>query len=177
MWNDTYRQQARYNQWANERVYASVEQVGEGPRKARRNIFGGSIDGVLHHLLIADGLTMATLTNDMLGFRPRNRLGEEILLESTVQCLYPVFEELSTARVHLDRQLVDYAETLSESELEDLLAYFDFNGERHRALRWQLMTELFQHQSHHRGQLSTVLYELGQPLKNLDYSAFLRETA
>jgi uncharacterized damage-inducible protein DinB len=174
MWIESFRQQALYNQWANQKLYDLLARLSGDEQKLRRPIFADSIDGLLHHLIIADGLTMATLTNDMMGFRPKNRLGQEILIESMVQCLYPDFEDLKTARQHLDRQIVEYVETLRDAELVDPLSYFDLKGERHRLLRWQLLTELSCHQLHHRGQLSAVLHGLGQPLGNLDFSTYLR---
>lgn len=175
MWRDTYCLQAEYNGWANCRLYAQLQALGDEARRAPRRIFGGSMDAIVHHLLIADGLAMATLTNDMLGFRPRNRLGQEILVESMVQCLYPDLADLHTARVHIDRQISDFAKTLEDRELEERLAYFDRNGERRKALRWQLLTEMFAHQCHHRGQLAAVLDELGCPVGPLEFAAFLRD--
>lgn len=174
MWIESLRQQALYNQWANQKLYALLDRLNDDERKLRRPIFADSIEGLLHHIFIADGLTMATLTNDMMGFRPKNRFGEEILIESMVQCLYPDFDDLKKARQHLDRQIVEYVETLAESELVELLSYFDLKGERHKLLRWQLLTELGSHQLHHRGQLSAVLHGLGQPLGSVDFSIFLR---
>ncbi|MGC4069556.1 MAG: DinB family protein [Polyangiaceae bacterium] len=176
MWTENFRQLAHYNGWANERLYAHVERLDEGSRKASREMYGGSIDGLLHHLLISDGLTMATLTDDASGFRPRNRLGEAIQIESLIQCLYPVYSELWTARVHLDKQLVEFTATLTDAELNDMIAFFDFNGERHKMRRFQLLTELFSHQQHHRGQLTAVLHGIKRPLGTLDFTSFLQST-
>lgn len=176
MWIEPFRQQALYNQWTNQKLYDLVAQLSCDEQKLHRPIFADSIEGVLHHLLIADGLTMATLTNDMMGFRPKNRLGHEILIESMVQCLYPEFEDLKTARQHLDRQIVEYVESLRDPELEEPLSYFDLKGERNRLPRWQLLTELSCHQLHHRGQLSAVLHGLGQPLRNVDFVNYLRSS-
>jgi uncharacterized damage-inducible protein DinB len=174
MWTEHLRQWSHYNCWVNERLFAHVERLGEECRKAPREMYGGSIDGLLHHLLISDGLTMATLTDDARGFRPRNRLGEAISIESMIQCIYPVYSELWTARVHLDKQIVEFTETLTDAELSEPIAFFDFRGERHKMRRFQLLTELFSHQQHHRGQLTAVLHGIKRPLGSLDFTSFLR---
>jgi uncharacterized damage-inducible protein DinB len=174
MWTESIRQLAHYNYWANERLYAHLSRLGEDERKAQREMYAGSIDGVLHHLLISDGLSMATLTNDARGFRPRNRMGEEIPLESMIQCIYPAFAELRTARAHLDKQIIEFAVTLTEVELSEPIAFFDSHGDRHKMRRFQLLTDVFSHQQHHRGQLTAVLHGIKRPLGSVDFTTFLR---
>ena len=171
---ESFRKLSEYNRWANLKLFVFLEKLGEPRWRQPRDTFAGSISGVLHHTLISDSLTMATLTGDEKGFVLRNRLGEEIRIETMAQCLYAKFSELDTARRHLDQQIVEYLTIVTEPELKERLSFFDFDGERRKQLRWHLLTELFTHQVHHRAQLSTILHAMGTPLGCIDFSVFLR---
>lgn len=173
---ESYQSVARYNQWANAKVYAFVGRLETSEFVARREPISGSLRGLLHHLLIIDYRTMATLTGDEKGFLPRDVNGNAIVIESSTQCLYERFSELKVARAHLDRQIVEYLAVVTESELKATVSFFEFDGERRKHTRAELLIGLFAHQLHHRGQLSLLLTTMtGTPIGNFEYDAFLRE--
>src|SRR5262249_57533714 len=53
-----FRQLARYNTWANERIYAAAAQLSDAERKAERPSFFGSIHATLNHILVGDRVWM-----------------------------------------------------------------------------------------------------------------------
>jgi uncharacterized damage-inducible protein DinB len=174
---ESYRSFAYYNQWANAKVYSFVGRLETSEFIVRREQLAGSLRGMLHHLLIADFRVMATLTGDEKGFLPRDIHGNAIVLESSSQCLYERFSELQVSRAHLDRQIVEYLAVVTESELSATVSFFEFDGERRKHTRSELLNGLFAHQLHHRGQLSVVLATTaGTPLGIFEYDTFLRES-
>jgi uncharacterized damage-inducible protein DinB len=54
MMHEHLRRMARYNAWANRRLYAACAQLSEAEYKKPRPAFFGSIHGTLNHLLIGD---------------------------------------------------------------------------------------------------------------------------
>jgi uncharacterized damage-inducible protein DinB len=171
---ELFQKQAQYNRWANEKLYAFLATFGDASILSPRSTIAGSISGALHHLLISDSFFLAALTGDERGFRLRNHLGDVLEIESTVQRLYNRFSELRVARRHLDQQIIEYLSVVNAAELDELVAFFDLDGERRKLLRWQLLADVFTHQVHHRGQLTATLSVLGTPVSSIEFSTFLR---
>jgi uncharacterized damage-inducible protein DinB len=142
---------ASYNRWMNERVYACCAEVGDEERRRDRGAFFGSIHATLNHLLYGDLAWLSRFTSDP----PRPpRLGEEIHAD---------FATLRSAREKLDERLLAWSESLEPGWLEATFRYASQVDGRERSVpTWVLVTHLFNHQTHHRGQLTTLLSQLGQ---------------
>jgi uncharacterized damage-inducible protein DinB len=144
---------ANYNRWMNERLYAACAPLGEDERKRDRGAFFRSIHGTLNHLLVADSIWMGRFT------------GEPYPATSLDQELYGDFESLRRARVAMDATIEDWAASLREGDLAGTLAYTSIlNPEPRRYPMWLAVTHFFNHQTHHRGQLTALLSQCG-----LDY--------
>jgi uncharacterized damage-inducible protein DinB len=60
----------------------------------------------------------------------------------------------------------EYLATLTEEALEGTVPYLNFKGETWTYTLWRMMVHLVNHQSYHRGQVATLLRQLGiQPLQ------------
>jgi len=141
---------ARYNRWMSERLYALCARLPDGDRRADRGAFFGSIHGTLNHLVYADLAFLSRFTGDPPEVPP---LGEE---------LYSDFEELTNVRASLDSRLSAWASGLSEEWLRSPFSYTSkVDGVTRTLPAWVLVAHLFNHQAHHRGQLTTLLSQLG----------------
>jgi uncharacterized damage-inducible protein DinB len=142
---------ASYNRWMNERLYACCAEVGDEERRRDRGAFFGSIHATLNHLLYGDLAWLSRFTGDP----PQSpRLGEEIHAD---------FETLRSAREELDERLRAWSESLEPAWLEAPFRYASQVDGRERTLpTWVLVAHLFNHQTHHRGQLTTLLSQLGR---------------
>src|SRR5690606_31372984 len=141
---------ARYNSWMNDKLYATAARLDDAARKADRGAFFGSIHGTLNHLLVGDRVWMARFTGMPSGV---SRLDEE---------LYGNFDELAAERQRLDAVIVDWASGLSADDLGREFEYTSLTGSvRRRSPMWLVVAHMFNHQTHHRGQLSTLLYQAG----------------
>jgi uncharacterized damage-inducible protein DinB len=141
-----YRVMAAYNQQVNRQFYAACAELGEVELKQDRGVFFTSIFGTLNHMLLVDRLWLGGFTKNSVAF---NSLDEE---------LYGDFAELRTERERTDADILAWADTLTLEILET-----PFNA--HLAFpTWLTVTHFFNHQTHHRGQLSALLGQCG-----LDY--------
>jgi uncharacterized damage-inducible protein DinB len=158
------RRMARYNRWANQRLYAACAELpGEEYHKPRRAFFG-SIHGTLNHLLVGDRIWLARIEGEPY---PDLRLDDQP---------YGSLGTLEEARAAADERMVELVDGYHEDDLP-------------RPMRYRLLTRpepaetplhlcwlnLFNHQTHHRGQVHDQLTQTAVPPPPLDLIFYLRE--
>jgi len=158
-----FQRLARYNRWANERLYAACAELDEKALKKDREAFFGSILGTLNHILVADRIWLARIT------------GTETDLQSLDEILYPDFAGLHEARRAEDARIVDCVDSLTAESLEGFLHYRNMAGEPQQTRLEMVYAHFFNHQTHHRGQTHTLLSQAGAETPSLDLIYFLRE--
>ncbi len=147
------RTMSAYNRWMNERLYETCTALSEEERKADRGAFFRSIHGTLNHILLADRVWMGRFTN------------EPFRIKSLDEELYSDFTELLEARRKTDAAIAAWADGLTEDELSAPLTYTSAVAPRPRTYPlWIAVTHLFNHQTHHRGQITTLLNQAGQDM-------------
>jgi len=77
----------------------------------------------------------------------------------------------------MDRTWIEYATKLTPSDLERILQYKSFAGTELSNPLWQTLQHLANHGSYHRGQIVTMLRQLGAKAVSTDLIAFYREQA
>jgi uncharacterized damage-inducible protein DinB len=142
---------ADYNAWMNERLYAVCAELSDEERKRDRGAFFKSIHATLNHILWGDRAWMTRLAGKSYG--PWVPIGTE---------LYADFQELSTARRAMDEEIGEWAAGLTQDGLD---APYTFTSQVYQIERvqptWVFVTHMFNHQTHHRGQLTTLLSQAG----------------
>jgi uncharacterized damage-inducible protein DinB len=111
-----YRTLARFNSWANERIYGCAAELPEPAYREDRGAFFGSVHNTLNHLLVLDRLWRGRLQGTDLGVR------------SLDQILHDDFEALRAERVLEDDRLIALVDGLSEDDLARALAYSSVDG-------------------------------------------------
>lgn len=141
---------ASYNQWMNQKLYALCATLSDEERKRDMGAFFHSIHGTLNHLLLGDRIWL-------------NRfLGEAVYPVTWGEDLYSDFEELWHERKLTDEFLLKWATLISDQWLAQPFEYTSQIDQMTRVLpAWLLVTHLFNHQTHHRGQLTTLLHQMG----------------
>ena len=161
-----YRMFARYNEWANGRLYDAAGQLSVEQYRADRGAFFKSVHGTLNHLLVTDRIWMQRFTGE--GEAP-DRL-DAILFET--------FDELRTARVSEDRRIVSYVEGLDETRISGTIRYRRVaSPEEYEQELAPALAHWFNHQTHHRGQVHAILTSLVGEAPPLDLLFFQRLTA
>jgi len=74
---------------------------------------------------------------------------------------FRTLEELSQERKVVDSLLGDFVAEADTGRFGDILAYSDSHGTPHRYVFRDVLNHVFNHQTHHRGQVSQILDELG----------------
>jgi uncharacterized damage-inducible protein DinB len=169
-----YRAMARYNRWMNRRVYDASAGLDDGARRRDLGAFFRSIHGTLNHLLLADRVWLARLTGDPARGESRARDGSLIALRGLDQELYHDFDELRREREKTDEELSTWVEGLSEADVRATLRYHSLAGHAIEHPMWFALSHAFNHQTHHRGQVTTLLMQLGVDPGVTDLVAMLR---
>ncbi|MEH6565815.1 MAG: DinB family protein [Halopseudomonas sp.] len=150
MYRDQFMTLARYNQWMNQRLYALCAQLPEEDYRADRGAFFRSIHGTLNHLLLADRIWFGRFT------------GCPVSVTGLDAEQYTAFVPLREAREQLDQQIVAWVATLDALRLGGEFSYTSLvNPEPRRYPMWLVLTHFFNHQTHHRGQITTLLSQCG----------------
>ncbi len=149
------RQFARYNRWQNGSLYAAADTLTDAQRREQRGAFFGSIHGTLSHLVFGDQIWMHRFTGDET-FRP---LAASIAESVTA---IPDWETLKQLRNGLDKRIITWADGLAQKDIESELSWFSGAANRHLTVaRWLLIAHMFNHQTHHRGQVHCLLTQFG----------------
>ena len=172
-WLEQYRASARYNQWMNEKLFAQLAELSDGDRKRDQGAFFGSIHGTLNHILLADRAWMLRFTRGDERYVSLSGEGKVIPIVSLDQVLYEDFDELREQRARTDAHILEWTDDLSTNELSGNIAYRASSGEYEHPM-WWAVGHLFNHQTHHRGQVTTLLKQLGHDPGVTDLAVFLR---
>ncbi len=162
---------ARYNRWMNDKLYAVVATLSDEARKRDSGAFFKSIHGTLNHLLLADRVWLARFQGVSL---PSGFMGPGI--RSLDQELYVDFEDLRRERALTDDELTAWVSAVSQDQLAAPLV-FKRGSQNSQSPLWWAVAHVFNHQTHHRGQITTLLTQQGCDPGATDLIAMLREEA
>jgi uncharacterized damage-inducible protein DinB len=141
---------ATYNAWLNDKLYGACATLSDEERKRDRGAFFRSIHGTLNHLLLADSVWMGRFE------------AKPFAIKSLEQELYASFDELRAHRKEMDARIDRWAGGLTEAALESKLEFTSALTKRtHTPTLWKVVAHFFNHQTHHRGQLTTLLSQAG----------------
>ncbi|MBX3199765.1 MAG: DinB family protein [Labilithrix sp.] len=163
------RAMARYNRWMNDKLYAVAEQLTDAERKEERGAFFGSIHRTLNHILLADRVWLGRLTGAAL---QKGELGPGGI-RSLDQELYADFDELRRERAKTDDAIDGLVATMTADKLGGPLRFVR-RGVASELPCWHAVAQLFNHQTHHRGQVTTLLMQAGHDPGVTDLIAMLR---
>lgn len=154
---------ARYNQWANARLYAAAAALEDADYRADRGAFFKSLHGTLNHLLVADRIWMRRFTGTG---EAADRL-DAILFENLA--------ELSAARKAEDERIIEWIAGLDEAAFIGKFRYRAVSTPREYEQELApALAHFFNHQTHHRGQAHAMLTGLCGQAPELDLLFFQR---
>lgn len=154
---------ARYNELANGRLYDACALLSDEERKYDRKAFFASIHGTLNHILLGDRIWLSRFEGAPLtGFNLND-------------VLYEDFDDLRTARIAQDRRIRDFTDHMSEAFVAGTLTWTNSAGKTSSEVHSILVTHMFNHQTHHRGQVHVLLSQAGVKTPVLDLPWVLRD--
>jgi uncharacterized damage-inducible protein DinB len=142
---------AAYNAWMNENIYSCAAALSDEERKRDMGDFFGSIHLTLNHLYIVDEAWLQRFA------------AEPVSMTSTREERFEDFDDLRHARRELDQRISSWAAQLTS---ESAAAPFRFKSVAYQRdlvfPGWAVVVQMFNHQTHHRGQVTTLLKQLGK---------------
>lgn len=153
---------ANYNQWMNAKVYESAGRLSADDLAADRGAFFGSILGTLNHLVVAD-----TIWLKRFAAHPSSRSSLQQVVElpnpkGLDQILFDDFAALSEHRAWLDARIIHWIDELNDGDFIQTLHYKNTKGVPFSKQFSNVLTHFFNHQTHHRGQITTLLSQAGE---------------
>lgn len=160
---EVFVQYATYNLWANNLLLSAIETLPEEQQRAEIKSSFPSLFKTVLHLLDAESI-----------WWQRIKLQEKI--ERPSETFNGNFSELSKALLQQNKQWQEWVEGLNEHGLQHEFIYFNSQGERFKQPVYQTLLHLFNHGTYHRGQLVTMLRQLGvEKLPSTDFIAWSRK--
>lgn len=152
---------AQYNRWFNGRLYDACEKLDDAERKRDRGAFFRSIHDTLDHVLLADRSWLGRIQRSDLDFPAL--AGAELVYDvrDMGQGLTQDWAELRAKRSDTDAVLEAFAFALTPERLAADLSYRNSRGMAFTTPLWFVVAHLFNHQTHHRGQVTTLLMQAG----------------
>jgi uncharacterized damage-inducible protein DinB len=172
---EQYRWLARYNTWMNAKLFTLAATLDDADRKRDLGAFFRSLHGTLNHLLWADRIWLWRFTQDAAIGQSRDRDGNVITISTHGQVLYEDFDALRRERVTTDRHIETWVDGLDAEQLAAPIRYQSVTGGPREHPLWQAVTHFFNHETHHRGQATTLLMQLGRDPGVTDFMVFLWE--
>ena len=177
---DNYRLLAQYNRWINERLYGACETLTDEERKRERGAFFGSIHHTLGHLVVADQAWLRRFaqcgTENGIRF---TSLGADVLDMPEVYTLDMVLYEdwagLKAKRQQLDSAIEQWTADMPEAYPAMTMRYANSKGVRREHVVWKALTHFFNHQTHHRGQVTTLVTQAGAAVGVTDLIALVMD--
>jgi uncharacterized damage-inducible protein DinB len=142
---------AAYNRWMNEKIYAACAELSDEERKRDRGAFFKSIHATLNHILLADRVWFGRF------------IGKPFKVRSLDQELYADFADLRAERGGTDQDIEGWTQGLTDEQLGGTIRYVSiFRPEPFAFDLWVCVAHFFNHQTHHRGQVSALLSQCGK---------------
>ena len=152
-----------FNSWANARVLEAVRALT--PEQYTKDLHSshGGVHGTIVHTMGAEEIWLKRWNGDSPSqfYSPAD---------------FPTFESVRQRWTELDRSLVAFSRSLREDgQIGSVIAYTDLKGNPYSQPLWQLMQHLVNHSTYHRGQVVTMLRQLGAKAAATDLVAFYRQ--
>jgi len=152
---------ARYNADMNRKLYDAAAQLPPGELAADRKAFFGSLHGTMNHLLAADTIWLkrfSTHPADFPALQATHALPQPASLTQSFGTDLPA---LRACREQLDAIILAWAPQVTEADLAHTFEYRSMRGDAYRRHFGDVVLHFFNHQTHHRGQASTLLSQAG----------------
>jgi uncharacterized damage-inducible protein DinB len=102
-------------------------------------------------------------------------LAELAMPASLDALLYDDLTSLTAARQQLDQHMLALAAALDDDDLQQIIGYTNIKGVCFKRQLFGLLMHVFNHQTHHRGQITTLLSQAGVDVGVTDLLALLPE--
>ena len=168
---------SQYSRWMNQRLFEAAAQLTADTLRADTGAFFGSILGTLNHLAVGDTLWLHRFAQHPNRFEALAGLSEFERPTSLRQTLSSDLANLADYRQRLDELIVRWITEIRPEHLTVAVRYTSMAGASFSKEFGPLLQHFFNHQTHHRGQVSTLLHQAGVDVGVTDLLALIPESA
>ena len=158
---DHIRQMANYNQWMNAKLYEAARQLSDEELAADKGAFFHSIIGTLNHIAVGDTIWLKRFVTHPANYAVHEAVQNLPNPTSLDQLLHADMQGLSGYRTALDQIILDWAQSVNEEDLDHVLQYATTKNIATHKNFFSITMHFFNHQTHHRGQVTTLLSQAG----------------
>lgn len=159
---ELWSQYALYNRLANETLYEACAALSDEERRRDLGAFFKSVHGTLNHLLLGDRIWMTRFE------------GAQHASTGLDAILFDEFNALRAARLEMDRRIEAFFSDLPADFLSRTFRYVNNAGVESADPASVTVPHFFNHQTHHRAQVHTLVSQLGRKPPVLDLHRVLR---
>jgi uncharacterized damage-inducible protein DinB len=168
---------ASYNEWMNWKLYEVSGALSAEALTLDRHAFFGSLLGTLNHIVVADTIWLKRFALHPANYRELDPIRHLPHPPSLDQILFADFGELSRHRKMLDAVISSWANGVTDADLNQVLQYANTKGVVFARRFFSLVMHFFNHQTHHRGQATTMLSQAGIDVGITDLLALIQNEA
>jgi uncharacterized damage-inducible protein DinB len=155
-----FAQLARYNRFVNQALIESLSRLSPAALAEPRGSYFRSIQGILDHVITCDINWLRRFRELFPEDEPLHRPRLAPPGHAWTSLAFPDFAEFRRERALVDGLFVDWIAMADTSRFGEVLAYRDSHDQPLRFYCRDALDHVFNHQTHHRGQVSQILDEL-----------------
>ena len=159
----------------NSRIYESASSLSATDLTQDRGAFFGSILGTLNHIVVGDTIWLKRFAHHPSCVGSLQEVANLPNPTSLSQIVFDDIGSLFEHRTWLDRQIISWVAGLTQSDLDFVLSYNNTKGIPANKRYSSLVLHFFNHQAHHRGQVSALLSQAGADVGVTDLLALIPE--
>jgi uncharacterized damage-inducible protein DinB len=160
--SDEIRELYAFNRWANALVRGAVANLSDEEFARDLKSSYPSIQATLLHIMASEWVWLAR----WLGTSPAGMpAGWELYTVAQIEQEWSALETAQAA----------FIDRLTDADLGRVVSYVNFRGESHHNELWQLLRHMVNHSTYHRGQITTMLRQLGRAAVSTDLVLFYRQ--
>lgn len=167
---------AQYNAWMNAMLYDAAASLTAAELALNRSAFFGSIIGTLNHIVVADTIWLKRFAQHPPKLSTIEALEVVRQLPTPAALSDQLFTDLAAMRQRrsqLDEAICELAISTATDDMDSSLNYTNTAGVTQSKNMGSLLLHFFNHQTHHRGQATTLLTQAGVDVGVTDLNALI----
>ena len=152
---------AAYNQWFNQALYNAAERLSEFDYRKDAGAFFNSVHGTLNHIMVWDVTWLKRFRTHTIKYPSLDRIETYTTPTSHDEILFDEHQQLRQARIDIDQIIKDFVTETREADYETVFSYTISTGETFNKNFGGMVQHLFNHQTHHRGQVTVLMSQMG----------------
>lgn len=166
---------ATYNRWMNDKLFNITSSLTAADLAADRGAFFGSILGTLNHIFVGDTIWLKRFSDHPSQFASLQYVSSTPNPQALTEILYSDVSKLRSARREMDAVIIEFVHEATDLDYDHQLSYKNTNGIAFSKQFGFLVHHFFNHQTHHRGQLTVLLSQMGLDIGSTDLSVQIPE--